>query len=348
MPENVKEKLTVVEKVGQEAAIAAGKAAQNAAEQLKEKAKRLKNGNPDVHTTTVAPRQPEEAPNINHWNLLPQALSSIQRYVWSWALPVLRCIALASALVAFAELGIAAGRHYPAARSRSAGRHVILGRVLQDIYAQWVWGLALLIAVWVLSIILATSLRGLAEWVQLQHQSFAGLFLCVQLLLCTLCLAACSRLAWTLSQLEERTLDAAEIAEDGKDSSTDEERRLLEVESGGPSTARSAECNSDKVPARSWFRMASSMAASGFCFALCGVLDALLLAMENPVSTWALGASWKSLFTVRFLAGLLPWSLVAPTILGYKPSSPYELLAPIVAASFVAGGLLVLARRKNI
>merc|ERR1711865_512980 len=72
-------------------------------------------------------------------------------------------------------------------------------------------------------------------------------------------------------------------------------------------------------------------------------VDALLVNLERPVTTFALGTCYKSYFGFRFLVGLLPWTAMAPTILGYTPSSPYELMIPVALVAFGIGGMLVLA-----
>jgi len=82
------------------------------------------------------------------------------------------------------------------------------------------------------------------------------------------------------------------------------------------------------------------------CTALTAGIEAILLAMERPVTAWALGGSYKSFLATRLLVGMIPWSIMAPTIWGYTPSSPYELMVPVGAVAFAVGGMLVFAKRK--
>merc|ERR1712181_92171 len=74
------------------------------------------------------------------------------------------------------------GRHVPVFRCGCASCLIPLGRFFHDLCSTWFNGIALLVGVWVLSIVMAAELRPLAEKlqdVQLAFASYTLGFVCV-------------------------------------------------------------------------------------------------------------------------------------------------------------------------
>jgi len=252
-----------------------------------------------------------------------------------WVLPVLRSVLLISVVFAVAELGVAAGRHLPFYRGGFAnGAAIYAFRIFRDTHSQWLLGMALLVAAWVLSIIVAPSLKPFAETVLDEVDNASWSLATMQIVLCTTCLLACCGHATCLSR-QECQCDGCE----GKDSGNASREELKPIKSEKADQSESdVELQKDDDKA----------SPSLLCMGVIAGFEAILVSAERPLAAWAIGNSYKSFFTVRVLLGLLPWSYMAPTILSYTPSSPYELMIPVAAVAFLIGGLLVLAQRKRL
>lgn len=307
----------------------------HAASAAANKAENLAAGTPNVFTTTVAPHHIPARPNVtDSWSQFKPALSRVGTHMEYWVLPVLRSVLLASLVFALAELFVAAGRHSPAYNAGSTNGGINGGfmafSVFRDTYSQWLLGVALLVAAWVISIIVAPSLKPFAETVLDQVDNASWSLSALQIVLCCICLLACSGHAACLSRQEHQS----------------------DVDSSNASTEETKPIKSDK-PDQSdsdveLQRVDEKESSSYLCLGLGAGLEAILLSAERPLAAWALGNSYKSFFTVRVILGLLPWSYIAPTILSYTPSSPYELMIPVALVAFLIGGLLVLAQRKKL
>lgn len=312
--------------------VAVGTAVAGAANSAKKTAIRWKNGNPDVATTTVKPREAPAPPaDSNHLGLLGWALAACLSAVCYWALPVLKVVILLSCAVAVVEFAIAYGRHTPSLQA-GGGRISFSRLILADVCSSWMAALAVLVGAFLVGILLAKHLAGVATWVQTQVHTAPWFIAALQVLICLICLLASGLLSYLL---------ATQGTPDGErepGSAQDEESQLLEVNN------RDFETSGRASPGKGypeWWHT-SSLA----CFVVFAIGDALLAAMERPVTAWALGGAFKSFLTISFMIGLLPWAAVAPTILGFKPSSPYLLLAPVAAVSLLVGALLVFVRRR--
>jgi len=304
--------------------------AKETAEGAEHVAMRIKNGNPNMHTTTVAPRNVSQTPSIaDPWSHVQPAVASIQHHLMHWAWPVVHSVLVISGLFALTELCVATGRHLPSYQKGCAKPVWIAGRVLRDTYSQWMNGVALLVAAWVLSIILAPNLQRYAAKALDIVDSGSSSLASLQIVLCITCLlASCGRASW-MARSDCSCYACSKKSESG---SREELRPIQKTES---------ESDLD-VPASD-----AAGSSSMSCWVFTAGVDAVLVAMERPVTTFALGTCYKSYFAFRFLAGLLPWTVMAPTILGYTPSSPYELLIPVAFVAFLIGGMLVLARKKS-
>lgn len=297
---------------------------------------RFKNGNPDVHTTTVRYRDPPRHPHAHDpWaqtaSHLRPALNTIWKRVCHWASPVVNSILLVSAAFALAEIFIATGRHYPIYSRETGNGMAIFMRVCHDIFNQWMMGMALLVGLWIVSIILATNLYSVAEKVHHHVESGASSVTKLQIALSTVCLLACCSRGFCLSRQEIKS-EEAEVTD-----TSSEKKLLLHQSDSGSDIEKADPKRPDDV----------AVPVSCYVAAMFALIESCLFAMERPVTAWALGASYKSFCATRILLGLLPWSVVAPTILGYTPSSPYLLMIPVAVLAFCIGGLLVFAQQRS-
>jgi len=309
---------------------------ESAAKQAENNAMRFKNGNPDVHTTTVRYRDPPRHPHAHDpWaqtaSHLRPALNTIWKRVCHWASPVVNSILLVSAAFALAEIFIATGRHYPIYSRETGNGMAIFMRVCHDIFNQWMMGMALLVGLWIVSIILATNLYSVAEKVHHHVESGASSVTKLQIALSTVCLLACCSRGFCLSRQDIKS-EEAEVTD-----TSSEKNLLLQNQDSGSDIEKADPKRPDDV----------AVPVSCYVAAMFALIESCLFAMERPVTAWALGASYKSFCATRILLGLLPWSVVAPTILGYTPSSPYLLMIPVAVLAFCIGGLLVFAQQRS-
>jgi len=304
-----------------------------AAIQAKQAAMRLKNGNPDIHTTTVAPQEPGKSPALRDaLSQLQPALVSVWHSVLHWTWPVFHNVLLLSVIFALTELFIATGRHLPSYQKGCVNSTFLLFRVVRDIIEQWMTGIALLVAAWVLSIILAPVLQSTAQSLQDQLDSGGAMVTAVQMGLCTTCFLACCGRASCMAR-DECRCDVCH----GRDGKASRE----EMEPIAKATESDLEVARKSSPP-----MSEAASASICCMVITAGIDAGFLAMERPVTAWAMGNSYRSFLAARFVIGLLPWSMMAPTIWFYTPSSPYELMIPVAFVAFLMGGLLHFAKQK--
>merc|ERR1711865_958474 len=324
VPQNVKNAANNVAKDAQHVASQTGEGAKNVA-------MRIKNGNPNIHTTTLAPREPHKRPvAASALSQLHPAMGSLKHHAMHWAWPVLHSVLLISGVFALTELCVATGRHMPSYQKGCAGGVSLAGRVMRDTYNQWMNGIALLVAAWVFSIILAPSLQDLAERAQDAADNGSSSLSTLQMVLCFICLLACCGRASWMARLDCTC-------------HTCSNKQNIELASREELRPIKSESESD---------LEQTSEADGSASILCMVagagIDAFLVNLERPVTTFALGTCYKSYFGFRFLVGLLPWTAMAPTILGYTPSSPYELMIPVALVAFGIGGMLVLAKQKSL
>jgi len=317
-----------VKSAAEDAAKDTKKVAEETAEEAEQTAMRLKNGDPDIHTTTVSPQKPAKSPPVaDTWGQFKPALAKLSESAVHWAWPVLNSVLLISGLFALTELFVATGRHLPLYHKGDANGPGILARVLRDAFSQWMMGIALLVAAWVLSIILAPALHSTAKRVEHLADSGSSMITTIQVSLCITCFLACCCRA----REEYRQGNEIKVQE----SASREELRPIKDESDAESQKNDAKAGASETAS-----------ASILCIAITACIEAALLAMERPVAAWAVGNSYKSYFAFRVIIGLLPWSMMAPSIWGYTPSSPYELMVPVAVFAFLTGGMLVMAKRK--
>lgn len=289
---------------------------------------RLIVGSSTVETTTIAPmttQSPPETPAAGEffYPAMEQQLDALLR--WGW--PVLADVGLVSLAFAGCAFALGLGQHVPTFRCGCSHPGLVAARLLRDLIARWLGGVALLSAVWCLSIALASELLPAAEAYQRAANEGsideASLWM-VASILGSLCIVASVRHAVDLSRLP--CLDCAEE----------------------PSAEATGAAGSGLA-----YRAVSAIGA-----ALLGLTGAVLAAAEAPVLSWALGGAFKSFRSTAWLLPLLPWQLLADSSAGFLPTwmqpvlqlhvfTILLLLVAAVVAALVTVGLFVVRHRAG-
>lgn len=301
----------------------------------KEKIKDLRNGKADIRTTTVEPRttpKPPETPDGIGIIFRKAAVNTATKCLSSLLFFLEGAIGLV-ALVACAELTVSSGRH-----SSKSGR-AFMTSLAADVYRRVVCVLAVAGAFWVVSLILAKHFEGAASLAKtyLDQQLANGFSL---LLVLTI---ACSCVFLICCAWHTRTLSQASCACDFQEISLDQE-----APDSNYSPVHIEDPQHD-VPIK-----AVSAQSGRFCFTVAAALsllsfavDELLVALERPIAAWAASATVQSFLCSQLALSLLPWGLLAPTILGYKLTSPYELLLPFALIGGCVGLFMYFCRRAT-
>jgi len=339
-----------------------------AGEQLKETVKDIRNGNADIGTTTVAPYTtpaPPQNPD-DHWTVFKVAFGQKLTAWSSCLLGFLEDSLLVIAIVTLSELIVGMGRHFP--KLRNGQSHLALAVELAlDVYKRLVGVLAVIGALWVLSLVLAKhfetpakSVRARLEDASWFHQGLTIALSCALFFSC----AFQAKVLSAVPDLDEKNLytgvrdascklQAVDVQEAHMKyaqlmPSNESETNLGEaVENADlPSWQQHGMTGTDSASdaSKTWVESLCRGAASFVVF-LSFAIDELLLVLERPVASWAAGATLQSFLSSQLALSLLPWGLVAPTFFGYKPSSPYELLIPFAFLGVFFGYLLVVSRR---
>ncbi|CAK0881203.1 unnamed protein product [Prorocentrum cordatum] len=285
-------------------------------------AKQMIVGAPNKETTTVP--QPTTLPPPADPPSLPQlvlgALFSVAGAILRWLWPVLADIALGSLAVAVV-LGIPSlGARLPQFSCGCRSPGLVCADLARDVLSQWLSGLAALGAVWLVSLLLAPQLQGVAEGIRADARAGGGGTLAVaSLVLGGICLGVSFYRAHA---------------------SASEPCRLCACPLEGDSPAAAGAC---------------CVGAGCLCATASAALGAALAALEAPICSAALGGAGRSLAASWWLLPLLPWELVAHRMLEHLPGwmRPLAwlhvpvLLAFGIAATGLATWALLRARRKS-
>mmetsp|Transcript_44974 Transcript_44974/g.143269 ORF Transcript_44974/g.143269 Transcript_44974/m.143269 type:complete len:253 (+) Transcript_44974:731-1489(+) len=221
-------------------------------------------------------------------------------------------------------------------------------RLLRDVGARWWRALMLLVAVWVLSILLAAELLPVAGW--LQEAQLGSLLLAAS----AACLVATSFHANRLSKLkcvcEEKQRSSLST------SAADELIPLGPVFEAGemqpakPSGARSLPpvrpaCQDEEEESQpdSVYVACTELAASPLCVAVASILATMLAALEGPIFAWAIGSTYKSAAMSLWLLQVLPWELLAQSVFNWRSVALVALVMVVLVAALC---LLQIARQE--
>jgi len=270
-----------------------------------------------VVTTTVKPPATE-----NRWDILTASTVSMLRSILQGIITAVEDVALISVAFAVVDLIVSVGRHAPLLHRGSSSFHGACRIAVGDALMQWVWGLGLLVAIWLLSIILADELLPWAQQVQ-DWKISSGMCLGLG----ALCIVAFGLHAFTLE-----TAIASDGAHEGagempvRDSDSVSRSKYQPVDgSAKPSSIEPGERCS-----------LCFLAASCLCAVVAGGIELLLQAAEGPVYACAVGGAYKAIAMWWLLSTLAPWKVLEKDAEGWLQHMP---IAPLVAAL----GVVVLA-----
>lgn len=282
----------------------------------------------DLGTTTIAPittaAPPQQEGNLS---IVLGSISHFFAALHLWAAHVAWDIsALAITLVA-AELLVGVGRHSVAFRCGCIGRAAPVGRLTRDATERFFWGLSMLVAVWILSVLLAGHLRPAATSVRAALPAsrspfvfhWQAAFFAAGVFACVLHAIALARLPCGCSG--ECPGDSTR----GQQYSavSDEECPLVDVRQRSNSSI--TEKHDPQNRALGVFFIA--------CSAASGLSTFVFTSVETPLWTWAFASTGRSLKTTWSLLPLMPWSLLEREFL---PSGSSMVLACLLL-TFLSG-----------
>jgi len=264
---------------------------------------------PNTATTTVRITTPKPPTRETHLETVIAATGAVLKHFAKWARPVLMDIGVVSLAFAVAGFAFSAGKHIPSVRKGALSHRIAAGKVLRDVIDHWLWGFAILIALWILSITLAKELQPLARHVQ---HGRVGILACT--ILALLCFAANtfhgSMNAYVEPQDDEKK--TLSVSSGTVLASNADYEPLFAVESD---RSRVSERSDIEAAQESEFGGNTGVKAGAIASCLCAVVAAsfepLLQAVEGPVNAWALGGSYKTVTMCWSLFTVLSWETLA-------------------------------------
>mmetsp|Transcript_62827 Transcript_62827/g.99661 ORF Transcript_62827/g.99661 Transcript_62827/m.99661 type:complete len:635 (-) Transcript_62827:201-2105(-) len=262
---------------------------------------------PNTATTTVRITTPEPPTRETHLETVIVATGAVLKHFAKWARPVLMDIGVVSLAFAVAGFAFSAGKHVPSVRKGALSHRIAAGKVLRDVIDHWLWGFAILVALWILSITMAKELQPFARHVQ--HVRF-GILAWACTILALLCFAANtfhgSMNAYVEPQEDEKKTESKRLLADESDRSRVSERSDIEREVAVADLEAAQESEyggNTRVKARA--------IASCLCATFAASFEPLLQAAEGPINAWALGGSYKTVTMCWSLFTVLSWETLA-------------------------------------
>lgn len=268
---------------------------------------------PNTKTTTVPPMTTRAPPpQTDAWPLFTSALHGFADTVFHWAWPVIADIGIISLSFVAVEMGVAFGRHRSALRCGCTNPVAVIHELLGAVAAQWCMGIGLLVALWLLSIALASELRFAALWVDGVDENILIVLTVVLVVVCGLTVANQSRL---LSRNPCRLCGGCPYMPIPHGKSPEAEGKMKK------------------------FGDVASKVASGTAVLLVAAASALVGSLEAPLFTWGLTSTYTSFLAVWWLLPVLPWQLLADHVAWFLPG--WMKLALQAHASVLALAALV-------
>lgn len=278
----------------------------------------------DFETTTVNPTTIPPPIQEERWEMLTGAARLTMEPMLRWTGPVLVDVGLISSLFGAATLATGLGRHTPAVKQGRLSHHAAFLVASRDALSCWLWGLMLLIAVWILSIILASELRPVAEHVQSFHVAplVCGIF-------AMLCLIVHLLHGYAQSSVAEDK--PATFNREGDPPLGNYDPVLpADVEAAGGSSVASAAA------------VGVASCAGAACAAL---VEMVLLAVEGPINAWAVGGSYKAIVMCWTVVAITPWQDLTPKLV-HSIMAIAAVACICTCGVFVVGTLRWLVRKQ--
>lgn len=273
----------------------------------------------DATTTAHPPTTPAPPNSESQWEMVVVAARATLEPIFRWALPVLIDVGLVSAVFAAAALAMGAGRHAPAIKRGRISHRAALSAASREVVAHWLWGLALLVAIWVLSIILAKELRPVASFAQRFHVDVSSDEV---MTLAFVCLVAHIAHGYLLSDNVGREPEGVK--------SHEQKYNALDLEASGS--------DGDGAPGPG---AVAAVGAASCALALVGAVTEMgLQAIEGPVNAWAIGGSYKAVVMFSAFAAVTPWPDVAKGAQLWLHSTPPVLVAVYAILAVLLTGVM--------
>jgi len=275
---------------------------------------------PNTLTTTVAPLHLSAAPApLSFGHFVSVATNKVWQSLLYWLQPVVTDLFIISLTFAAFELAMSFGRL--CTRRRNGHYKGCLEAFLSlcmDIWSSWVFGFAILLAIWIFGILFSKELQFFALWVQAipAHLavpilgSFCAAFGVYYVIRSLGCLAVDALIPARNGYTKVRSLEAFEALEEE------------EVDSVGH-----------------WWLVRSLASA------ILTVLVTVLAAVEGPIISAAVGSSYKAMMMSCWSWGVLPWAQLLPQVGGH-PLTLTGLFALVTAGGCLIGCLLSCLRHS--
>jgi hypothetical protein len=258
---------------------------------------------PNTATTTVNPTTLPAPHEEGRWGMLMAALHMTIEPMLRWGWPVLVDVALISVTFAAVTLAVSVGRHGPAAKKGTL-RHGTISAASREAIAYWLWGLMLLIAVWVLSILLAKELRPIAQHLQSAHIGGPTCFLLILLSFA--------------AHIFHGYMQHGDSDDEDEDILGNEDGHHTEDLEGGTMGVG---------------------VVSIACAATATIAEMTLQAAEGPINAWAVGGAYQSFLLCKAVVFVTPWhDLMAPWLHSVPPVLLWISVAVVLAC---CGGILL-------
>ena len=296
---------------------------------------------PNTLTTTVAPLHLSAAPApLSFGHFVSVATNKVWQSLLYWLQPVVTDLFIISLTFAAFELAMSFGRL--CTRRRNGHYKGCLDAFLSlcmDIWSSWVFGFAILLAIWIFGILFSKELQFFALWVQAIPAHLAVP------ILGSFC--AAFGVYYVIRSLGCLAEDVPQ--RDGIDVLVAKDYEQLEVDAliparNGYTKVRSLEAfealEEEEVDSVGPWWLVRSLAS-----AILTVLVTVLAAVEGPIISAAVGSSYKAMMMSCWSWGVLPWAQLLPQVGGH-PLTLTGLFALVTAGGCLIGCLLSCLRHS--
>ena len=296
---------------------------------------------PNTLTTTVAPLHLSAAPApLSFGHFVSVATNKVWQSLLYWLQPVVTDLFIISLTFAAFELAMSSGRL--CTRRRNGHYKGCLDAFLSlcmDIWSSWVFGFAILLAIWIFGILFSKELQFVALWVQAIPAHLAVP------ILGSFC--AAFGVYYVIRSLGYLAEDVPQ--RDGIDVLVAKDYEQLEVDAliparNGYTKVRSLEAfeafEEEEMDSGGPWWLVRSLA-----FAILTVLVTVLAAVEGPIISAAVGSSYKAMMMSCWSWGVLPWAQLLPQVGGH-PLTLTGLFALVTAGGCLIGCLLSCLRHS--
>lgn len=271
-------------------------------------------------TTTVQITTPAPPARESHLEMFTIAVSHVFSHFAHWSWHVLMDVGLISLAFAAAGFAFGTGRHISGGKRGTLSHKAAAGNVLRYAVDHWLWGFTTLIAIWVISILMAKELQPIARHVQ---HGRVGILICAALGLLCLAAHALHGCMHVRAEMQNERQKAQSATSQTVLATYAESKALLSAEgiidrsrlSERSTTLREVEVADIEAGEDDEYGSNVAMRAGGVAACLCAMVAAsfepVLQAVESPINAWALGGSYQTVVMCWSLFTILSWEALA-------------------------------------